>query len=38
MTEKKEEEKDEQWRRPLGDDTPRTPLRESVPISVPKKK
>lgn len=25
-----------QPRRPLGDDTPRRPLRESVPIAVPK--
>lgn len=28
--------KDQRPKRPLGDDTPKSPLRESVPIAVPK--
>jgi len=30
-------DKEKPYKRPLGDDTPKTPLRESVPIAVPKK-
>lgn len=32
----KDKEKQTPYKRPLGDDTPRRPLRESVPIAVPK--
>jgi hypothetical protein len=34
---KDKEQPKPQHKRPLGDDTPRRPLRESVPIAVPKK-
>ena len=37
MSEKQESKPQPQPKRPLGDDTPRRPLRESVPIAVPKK-
>lgn len=32
----RDQDKKETWKRPLGDPTPKKPLRESVPIGVPK--
>lgn len=34
----KEQEKKETWKRPFGDPTPKRPLRESVPLAVPKER